>query len=96
MTTTLQRGDQRRTQRRFLMAVTGLALRAATVSLAGCAQDLMAGSVASTATSDAPGGHVASGTASASNVDVRYPGPRISGGNRSLISIEREPWPQPS
>ncbi len=80
MTATFQRGDQRRTNSRFLKAVTGLALCAATVSSAGCAQDPMAGSVASTAASDLPEGRVASGAASASNVDVRYPGPRISGG----------------
>jgi hypothetical protein len=76
MTATFQRGDQRRTNSRFLKAVTRLALCAATVSSAGCAQDPMAGSVASTAASDLPGGRVAS----VSNVDVKYPGPRISGG----------------
>jgi hypothetical protein len=80
MTATFQRGNQRRTNSRFLKAVTRLALCAATVSSAGCAQDPMAGSVASTAASDLPGGRVASGAASASNVDVRYPDPRISGG----------------
>ena len=55
MTATFQRGDQRRTNSRFLKAVTGLALCAATVSSAGCAQDPMAGSVASTAASDLRG-----------------------------------------
>jgi hypothetical protein len=39
MTTTFQLCNQRRAQNRFLRAVTALALCAATVSLAGCAQD---------------------------------------------------------
>lgn len=80
MTTTLQRGDQRRPQTRSLMAATGLALCATTVSLAGCAQDPMAGSIASVAASDFTGGRISSNASSASTADVRYPGPRISGG----------------
>jgi hypothetical protein len=86
MTVTFQRGDQRRSQSRFLMAVKGLALCAATMSLAGCAQDLMAVSVASGAVSDS---HSAGGDQ----------GPRTSGGTgpvaQSTQANQRYPGPSP-
>jgi hypothetical protein len=91
MTATFRRGDQRRSQSRFLMAVKGLALCAATVSSAGCAQDLMVGSVASGDVSDShfSGGYrgprTSAGTgpvAQFTQVNPRYPGPSISGGFR--------------
>ena len=84
MTTTFQLCNQRRAQNRFLRAVTALALCAATVSLAGCAQDLMAVSVASGAVSDAHsaggdrGPRTSRGTspvAQSTQVNPRYPGP---------------------